>query len=466
MNIISRYYRVLIMLSLQDESDENYGQDLQDKEKSITDVSSISSYSQSIIDYINQKGWKYLSASDLSDLDSIESLQFQDENAHSDGIKAGTTNALKENQNYEIYENEFEDKVDKKNSFSIEDDEETHVSQNNLSHKSKLFQKCLTDLGQELKVYKQENEMLRMKQQKVKEEYKKVKDLYAHLKDEKDILQLEKEQLAQEKSSFKSKLKEAYQKVYEKLVEKNQEDHQKISVVKNELEKLKDTYLQKESEWSVINGRQKSQIRVLQIENSKLKQELKEYQENNVKCKKLNSVSNAKGIQPSNTVHNGKNLVKNKMNVQQTKVDMNCGTSLETDQEKLYKEEFKRKNHLITAESIVRKRNLYESLLRDAVKDFPNNQVEKKVNEDHLKNKNDQQNEVKEIQHPDGRIEYHHPNGNVKIVFPNECRTKMIYYNGDIQESDNDGTIKYFYASSKTLHITMPDGLEIFEFPE
>jgi len=73
---------------------------------------------------------------------------------------------------------------------------------------------------------------------------------------------------------------------------------------------------------------------------------------------------------------------------------------------------------------------------------------------------------VKQIQFPDGRIEYWYPNGNVKKIFPDQEVTKMIYYNGDVRETDKNRKIRYFYASTRTWHTTTPDGLEILEFPE
>lgn len=73
---------------------------------------------------------------------------------------------------------------------------------------------------------------------------------------------------------------------------------------------------------------------------------------------------------------------------------------------------------------------------------------------------------VRQIEHPDGRIEYWYPNGNVKKIFPEQGMTKMIYYNGDVRETERDGRVKYFYATTRTWHTTTPDGLEILEFPE
>ncbi|EZA46841.1 Centromere protein J [Ooceraea biroi] len=71
---------------------------------------------------------------------------------------------------------------------------------------------------------------------------------------------------------------------------------------------------------------------------------------------------------------------------------------------------------------------------------------------------------VQQIQFADGRIEYWYPNGNVKKIFPEQGITKMIYYNGDVRETDKAGRVKYFYATTRTWHITTPDGVEILEF--
>lgn len=73
---------------------------------------------------------------------------------------------------------------------------------------------------------------------------------------------------------------------------------------------------------------------------------------------------------------------------------------------------------------------------------------------------------IREIQCPDGHLEYWYPNGNVKKIYPDKNISKMIYYNGDVRETLPDGCVKYFYAATKTWQTTYPDGFEILEFPE
>jgi hypothetical protein len=65
----------------------------------------------------------------------------------------------------------------------------------------------------------------------------------------------------------------------------------------------------------------------------------------------------------------------------------------------------------------------------------------------------------------DGRVESVFPNGNRKVVSPGGKCTKIVFYNGDVQEVFEDGTVEYFFAESRTWHTTRPDGSELIELP-
>ena len=83
--------------------------------------------------------------------------------------------------------------------------------------------------------------------------------------------------------------------------------------------------------------------------------------------------------------------------------------------------------------------------------------VETKINE----------NGVREKIYEDGRKEICYPNGNIKKISPNGAIIKMVYYNGDIKETNiPEGSEKYYYAETKTWHTTYKDGLEVLEFPK
>ncbi|KAL0266572.1 UNVERIFIED_CONTAM: hypothetical protein PYX00_009079 [Menopon gallinae] len=73
---------------------------------------------------------------------------------------------------------------------------------------------------------------------------------------------------------------------------------------------------------------------------------------------------------------------------------------------------------------------------------------------------------VREKKYDDGRREIIYPNGNVKKISADGRIVKMIYYNGDLKETDIvEGSEKYYYAQTKTWHTTYKDGLEVLEFP-
>lgn len=74
---------------------------------------------------------------------------------------------------------------------------------------------------------------------------------------------------------------------------------------------------------------------------------------------------------------------------------------------------------------------------------------------------------VRERIFQDGRKEISYPNGNVKKISPEGDIIKMIYYNGDVKETNIlEGSEKYYYSETKTWHTTYKDGLEVLEFPK
>lgn len=74
---------------------------------------------------------------------------------------------------------------------------------------------------------------------------------------------------------------------------------------------------------------------------------------------------------------------------------------------------------------------------------------------------------IREKKFDDGRREIIYPNGNVKKISADGRIMKMIYYNGDMKETDvAEGSEKYYYAQTKTWHTNYKDGLEVLEFPK
>lgn len=72
----------------------------------------------------------------------------------------------------------------------------------------------------------------------------------------------------------------------------------------------------------------------------------------------------------------------------------------------------------------------------------------------------------REIVNEDGSKTIYYPNGNLKKISGDGMVVKVLYFNKDIKETNiNEGTVKYYYAETKTWHTSYLDGLEILEFP-
>lgn len=72
----------------------------------------------------------------------------------------------------------------------------------------------------------------------------------------------------------------------------------------------------------------------------------------------------------------------------------------------------------------------------------------------------------REIVNKDGSTDIYYPNGNLKKISADGMKIKMMFFNKDIKESDiNEGTVKYYYAETRTWHTSYLDGLEVLEFP-
>lgn len=73
----------------------------------------------------------------------------------------------------------------------------------------------------------------------------------------------------------------------------------------------------------------------------------------------------------------------------------------------------------------------------------------------------------REILNGDGSRDIWYPNGNLKKVSADEMVIRMLYFNKDVKETNiHEGTVKYYYAEANTWQTTYLDGLEIWEFPK
>ncbi|XP_043516739.1 centromere protein J [Frieseomelitta varia] len=429
--------------------------------------------------------------------------------------------------------------------------------------KSELLKNRLLELEQEINIFRKENTALSMQRKKLREDYQNFRKEYAekekkfeeNKKQIEERLQEERKKLAREKFALENRIRDSQEKAQQSKLER-----QEIQNLKQEIEKLVEEMHIKESRWNAAQSRQRCQMRILRIENSKLKQEIEELQnlKKNVRNKGRTETSiNTRAIHQINkrikmqfkdsqkvndaSLDDDQKLIEpilNDQNIDKEK-ERNCNDGKNIMNDKPQKSQ-------ITISDIVKKRNLYENLIKEATLDLteipekfdalenlsesksdPNNILKKDGQTNTIKSKcerlhkeyevsfnhNDDniqlhmQNDYKcfvednkkdltsstdkllnldideksssyrnntntdkqsmiQIEHTDGSIEYRFTNGNIKKVFPDQGVTKLMYYNGDVRETNRDGRIKYFYASTHTWHTTMPDGLEILEFAD
>ncbi|XP_076767125.1 spindle assembly abnormal 4 [Xylocopa sonorina] len=437
---------------------------------------------------------------------------------------------------------------------------------------SELLKNRLLELEQEINIFRKENVALSSQRKKLQEDYKNLRKDYAekeknfeeNRKQVEDYLQEERKKLAREKAALENRMRDSQEKAQQSRLER-----QEIQNLKQEVEKLMEEMHIKESRWNAAQSRCKCQMRILKMENSKLKQEVERLQnlkKNSVRNKgRSGTSSNTRAIHQINKQLNMQIKESQKINDissddDQKLIEPMMKASIIDDEnieedtnssKNVMNEKLQRSQSAVI--NIAKKRNLYENLIKDAtfnlresgelfnssenlskfksdiddklekldsktntVRDnyeksdkncdtpFNNDNISCNIENDytcfisptetyhenyekistfvpsgelvssHIENSPsscqnktaiDKQ-DIKQIKHVDGSIEYRFPNGNIKKVFPDKGITKLIYYNGDVRETNIDGKVRYFYASTRTWHTTMPDGLEVLEFPD
>ncbi|XP_065335593.1 uncharacterized protein Sas-4 [Cloeon dipterum] len=69
--------------------------------------------------------------------------------------------------------------------------------------------------------------------------------------------------------------------------------------------------------------------------------------------------------------------------------------------------------------------------------------------------------------HPDGTKQIWYSSGNTLKVSADESNRRMVFYNGDVQESwKREGVTRYFYADSRVWHETQSDGTQTISYPD
>ncbi|KAK1121831.1 hypothetical protein K0M31_010143 [Melipona bicolor] len=457
------------------------------------------------------------------------------------------------NKKIDEYVNNYDNAVeDQENIKDLQETDETIF-------KSELLKNRLLELEQEINIFRKENTALSMQRKKLREDYQNLRKEYAekekkfeeNKKQIEERLQEERKKLAREKCALENRIRDSQEKAQQNKVER-----QEIQNLRQEIETLVEETRIKESRWNAAQSRQRCQMRILRIENSKLKQEIEELQnlKKNVKNKgRTGTSTNTRAIHQINKRIKMQFKESQKINDASSDDDQKLIEPILNDQnidkgkECNYNDgKNKPQKSQTTISDIVKKRNLYENLIKEATldlteipekfdalenlnesksdsnntlrKDGQTNAIKSKCerlhkecdvsfnhNDDNIQlhmqndykyfdenkkdltsstadkllnldieerssscrnNTNTDKQSMTQIEHTDGSIEYRFVNGNIKKVFPDQGITQLMYYNGDVRETNRAGRIKYFYASTHTWHTTMPDGLEILEFAD
>ncbi|XP_012224198.1 centromere protein J [Linepithema humile] len=460
---------------------------------------------------------------------------------------------------------------------------------------SELLKSRLLELEKEIDIFRKESATLLLQRRKLQEEQtilrkeymEKEKNFEENRRRIQNQLEEEKKKLAREKVAMESRIRDAQEKA-----KQNKMERQTAQDLQEQLENLGDELNIKESRWNAAESRYKSELRVLRVEISKLKQEIANLQNvkkvKNVKnikkstngqviakainqinkrviaasssketsakiSRDLSDTSSGAFIHDENDNNDDDNDKKrNKKSVESKAIDINDDFEQIENRISANKIESKpidvrvetQPKRIPTGNIAAEKKNLYKNLLKDATSDLVDDQeyhIEQDINNPYqsivtqMRNVNvPRSNEIsgkssdksyfaseglerttvddakntkcyterlheinedkdrdqvaeknsnmtlhspslhqtgispkdvaKQIQHSDRCFEYLYPNGNMKKVFPDQGITKMIYYNGDVRETDKDGKVKYFYSASRTWCTMTPDGLQILEF--
>ena len=180
------------------------------------------------------------------------------------------------------------------------------VDTNGTIFKSELLKTRLLELEREIDIFRKENAALAKQRKRLADEQRQLQKEFRQKEENfakerqiaEDSMQEEKKRLAREKSALENRLRDAREKSLQ-----SKQERQEIQILREQMDELREESCQKESRWNAAQARQKSQIRVLQTENGKLKQELEKLRQlrtKNSKLRKPAAVTNTRAIHQIN----------------------------------------------------------------------------------------------------------------------------------------------------------------------
>jgi len=303
------------------------------------------------------------------------------------------------------------EKIAKIYSNVTEDDfypSEKQTNQTN-TFETELLKNRLLELEKEIDIFRKESSALLLQRRKLQEDETILRKQYAEKEKNfeenkrrvQNQLEEEKKRVAREKIAMESRIHDAQEKARQ-----NKMERQKAQNLREQLEQLKNELNIKESRWSAAESRYKSELRVLRVEISKLKQEIANIQNikrtnvrNLRKCtgqvitKAINQINKRVVVAPSEktsmkicqdlsntssdtSTHENEDKINKASNVNDDFKQIKDDVSINKVKYKQVEIESQSKcNQKFSEENIVeKKRHLYENLLKDATSDLIENQ--------------------------------------------------------------------------------------------
>lgn len=381
---------------------------------------------------------------------------------------------------------------------------------------SPLLNAKLKELENEIEAFRSENNKLTAVREKLEKERRlfetEKKKFLIEIEEERKknatYLDEEKKKLAKEKFIF-----EKYSKNLTKKPLK--EERKEIQALKEQLDEMKEELNKKESRWGAAQARVRNQVKLLEEDNKKLREELEVLRRQSKSLQILTQKKSKTSVNNTKLIHAISEHISSLGPVSDDKKAKDCGyfntnmngiktvsvedvdtKSINTvkvikehsqkTSEPILNEAQNKENHLqdkdkITEEtentnanlplppvSYGQKVNSFNHRLSGKI-DLEESEVTSKMPVDDtsvssVREITNEDGHVEKI-YPDGRKEIRLKNGNIKKIDPLSGYVKTIYYNGDVKELTSNGTIKYYFSESRIWHTTFPDGLEVLDFP-
>lgn len=362
-------------------------------------------------------------------------------------------------------------------------------------------------LEREIKLVLAEKNKLNVSREKLEKERKHfllekkrfLKEIENEKKNNAAQLEEEKQKLSKEKLIFQK---------YSKSLTKNlsREERKEIQVLREQLSEIKEELNKKESRWGAAQARVRNQVKLLEQDNKKLREEIEILRRQSKSSQILSK--NKKVFNNTKLIHDINDHLSNLATVSDSSLRTGYHNSVEDRDEIVDIENIDPEN------TVINKKDTHQLISSNDV----NNTISTKINssrddknidinnhslqkvfvnqKENTDNKgsvneiineptqqNSSQNQVGHVltisvqeiiddegnvekTYPDGRKEITFKNGNIKKFDPTSGSEKTLYFNGDVIEVTKNGIIKYYFSENRIWQTTFPDGLEVLDFPD